>query len=191
MRARNALALGTRAVDCDALARGEQVFLLRPQRGGTSFELQADEFWLHPVWDAHRAADLIDPYRDRARALEELRHGDGRVRIKHYGTAEYVEDVEEPHRLLRLDGEHTLNARAVEDLFRRPGGGSVTLLVVRTYERPEAAVLPRAARSSPQGPWRELEAAVSTSGLEPVLDDDAFLTEKARILQSAGSVEAV
>lgn len=190
MKTTNALALRPWAVHCDALARGEQIFLLCPEPGRASFSLVGEEFWLLPDWEAQRPADLIGPYRDRARKLDGLRHDDDRHRLKYYAVMDYRETVSEAHRLLRLDGEHPVNARAVEELAS-PSGTEVQLLLLRVHELPVAGLLDRTRPAPGDGPWVELERGLETEALRPVLDDETYLSEKARILQLTGSVQAV
>lgn len=150
-RDENDLALSVWAVTCDALARGEQIFLLVPRAVGEIRELPREEFWLLPDWERHDMQALTEPYRDRMRALDDLRHRDGRARLKYYATAEYAEAFGSPRDLRGLDGEHTLNAGGVADLFGRgpeqgeegEAGGPVSLLVLRVYAVPAAEVVER------------------------------------------------
>lgn len=153
----NDIALSVWAVTCDALARGEQIFLLVPGAIEEIRDLEHEEFWLLPDWGRHDMQALTEPYRDRMRALDDLRHADDRVRLKYYATAEYAEAFSSPHDLRGLDGDHTLKAAAVAGLFDRarsetdpggPGGdrdgaGAVSLLVLRVHARPEASVVER------------------------------------------------
>lgn len=194
------IALAEWAVTCDALARGEQLLLLREGDLGTTDRappLPHERFWLYPTWEDQCLSDVTDPYRDRVRRLLELHRDDGRVRLKYHATVEYAERVESLARLLALDGEHTLNAAAVEARFRRrPAGAWLVLLRIR--ERGATAVLDPAAGSEdpevdgrPPGPWLHLPAPVPEEGLEPVIPDRRFLREKARLLGTSGAVRAV
>lgn len=187
MKERNDVALRTWAVHCDALARGEQLLLLQPAPADDE-ESPHGEFWLCPAWEDQAVRDLTDPYRDRLRALEELRHGDGRLRVKFYATVEYRERVRSTERLLAVDGEHTLNARAVEE--RVADGPGVWLLVLRVYRRADALLLPEAAADGEAG-WLRLPRTLETRGLDPVLPEERFFSEKARLLQRTGSVRAL
>lgn len=209
MRRRNATALKEWAVTCDALARGEQILLLRdaeiqvrrPSVEATEaassapwedgLDLPAREFWLYPTWDEQRIADLADPYRDRARRLLELHRDDGRLRLRYYATVEYGERVRSRDRLLALDVEHTLNAPAVEELYRGGAFPGAWLLLLRVYERRDTAVLREHPDYRRASPWVTLQAPVSTGQLKPVISDRVFLKEKARLLQLAGSIEAM
>lgn len=185
-------ALSAWAVHCDALARGEQIFLLRPGAAddGPAVGTRA---WLVPRWSGQRPRDLTDPYRGRLEKLDALRHRDGRVRLQYVVSLEYRHAFDDPAPLLRLDGDHTLNARAVEERFE--AAGSVSLLILRVHESPRALVLrpddvgaPRSDGPSPRWiPMRRAPAADT----EPVLPDGAFVEEKARILQRTGSVRAL
>lgn len=186
-------ALAAWAVHCDALARGEQIFLLRrgPPDDDPALGTRA---WLLPRWRGQRPRDLTDPYRDRLEKLDALRHRDGRVRLQYLVDLECRRVFDEPEPLLRLDGDHTLNARAVERRFE--AAGSVALLLLRVLESPRALVLgsddvsaPEAVARSPR--WMKKVEREPVVDAEPVLSDDAFLEEKARILQRTGSVRAL
>lgn len=150
-RDKSEIALSVWAVTCDALARGEQIFLMVPEAVDEIRELAHEEFWLLPDWERHDMQALTEPYQDRMRALDDLRHGDGRVRLKYYATAEYAEAFGSPRELRGLDGEHTLAAAAVAELFGHRGSaagdaaedGAVSLLVLRVHRLPDAEVLDR------------------------------------------------
>ncbi|HKK07471.1 MAG TPA: DUF1802 family protein [Gemmatimonadota bacterium] len=217
---RSPVALREWAVTCDALARGEQIFVLRgdlrarpdeeaadgaaedgegPANGPCTGPTPADrasallheEFWLWPEWEAQRAADLTGPYRDRKHALDELRRRDGRVRLAFYATVEYVERIGSRERLLALDGEHVLNAAAVEERLAAAGEGGLGLLALRVRRIPEAAVVVEEEARAGPGPWIRLPEPVSTGEAEPVVADRRFLAEKARILRLSESLRAV
>ncbi|HKK08740.1 MAG TPA: DUF1802 family protein [Gemmatimonadota bacterium] len=217
MFARSPVALREWAVTCDALARGEQIFILRddlparpppsPDREGDPADgpeapeaptpadradaLLHEEFWLWPDWEAQRAVALTGPYRDRMRALDELRHRDGRVRLAYYATVEYVERIASLHRLMALDGEHVLEAGAVEERLATSGRPGPCLLALRVHGLPGATLVDRDAARPGPGPWIRLPEPVPTGDAEPVVADERFLSEKGRILRLAGSLKAV
>lgn len=199
------------AVTCDALARGEQILLLRkdllesregPARpaaeGSTGAEAVPHEtFWMLPDWSGQMLRAVADPYRDRIRALQEAERGDGRSRLQYLARVEYSERIQARERLLNLDGHHTLNASAVERRLlesRRPG---LLFMVLRIYRRPEAVVLEESAAARKGEGWiplpdePELRAGPEDGELEPVLSDERFLTRKAELLQLSDSVRAV
>lgn len=226
-RDENDVALSVWAVTCDALARGEQIFLLAPGEIGEIRDLEHEEFWLLPDWERHDMQALTEPYQDRMRALKDLRHRDDRARLKYYATVEYVDAFTSHHDLRGLDGDHTLTSSSVVDLFeqsRTDGGragpeGALSLVMLRVWARPEASVVGRgdlepAARAGDRiehdaaasgsdaaaddglprrldRRWVRLPEPVSTAEMDPVVDDERFVTLKARLLQRTGAIRAV
>lgn len=186
---RNAGALRIWAPTADALARGEQIFELIADGPREVAGLPHSEFWILPSWDGQDQLDLTEPYRDRLRAMEDLRHDDGRVRLEYYASAEYAERLASPEALRPVDGDHTLTFSAVRRMFDR--SESVTLLVLRVRERREAAVVGREGIRTGPTDWSTLPEAVPLGALTPVLDDESFLTGKARLLQRTGTMRAV
>lgn len=213
-------ALGVWAVTADALARGEQIFLLLPGGGADLSDLRHEAFWIRPAWEGGDPLDLTEPYQDRLRALEDLRHADGRIRLKYHATAEYLDALAGPEALRPLDGEHTLSIGGVRSLFEGAPEGRVGLLVLRVYERRDAVMVPAervvrrggaalrpregvvettpeaprpddAAAPPVRGRWLTLPEPVAPGESEPVLPDGRFLSEKARLLQRTGTMRAV
>ena len=189
MEDRNDRALRVWAPTADALARGEQVFELIPDGPAEVAGLPRPGFWILPTWEGHDPQTLTEPYRDRLRALEGLRHEDDRVRLKYFASAEYADRLPGPDALRPMDGDHTLNFRAVKRMFER--SESVTLLVLRVHEREEAAVVGSEGLRSGATDWSTLPEAVPLGRLTPVLEDETFLSRKARLLQRTGTVRAV
>lgn len=204
------------AVTCDALARGEQIFVLLPGAGTEVSALRQEGFWLLPDWEGTDPRSLTEPYQDRLRALESLRHHDHRIRVKYFATAEYAEAIESPRHLRALDGDHTLDAEAVDRLFRAyggyPGSGDeprpgVSLVVLRVHARDDAVIresAPRIAEPRDGGEcpepglprplrerWVRLPEPVSHRSVDPVVGGERFLSRKARLLQRTGAVRAV
>lgn len=185
------IALAVRAATADALARGEQIFVLMPGGPRRLPELEHEQFWIHPLWEGGDPRDLTEPYQDRLRALQDLRHDDGGARLRYYATAEYL-DAAAPAELRSLDGEHTLSSGGVRSLFGRSPEDEVTLLVLRVYERREAVMVPdgESARSE-DGRWVRLPEPLPIGRMAPVLPDGRFVSEKAKLLQRTGTMRAV
>lgn len=198
-----AVALKEWAVTCDALARGEQIVLLRGERletrGGGPGSLPREHFWLYPTREDQEPGAVADPYRDRIRALDALGREDGRVRLQYAASAEHVGRIADRDRLMALDSHHTLNRTAVERRLRGAGPGGLLFMVLRVYRREDAVVVEeddelRAARGwirlGDAGPAR-LDRSRLEETMTPVIPDDRFLTRKAEILQLSGSVRAM
>ncbi|MDP2496817.1 MAG: DUF1802 family protein [Candidatus Palauibacterales bacterium] len=198
-----AVALREWAVTCDALARGEQILLLRADPletdGAGPASLPREAFWLYPTLEGQSASRVADPYRDRMRALDDLDRDDGRVRLQYAATAEHVERIADRDRLMALDGHHTLNRSAVERLLEVGEPGGVLFMVLRTYRRPTAVVVEETPEMREADGWvrvpDEQGAAVDRSRVEEemsaVLSDERFLERKAELLQLSGSMQAM
>lgn len=197
------LALAEWAVTCDALARGEQILLLRGDRldpsGWGTGTLPHEIFWLYPVESGQSAARVADPYRDRMRALDALDRGDGRVRLQYAATAEHVERIDDRDRLMALDGHHTLNRSAVERRFESSRPDGLLFMILRVYRREAAVVTDQTPEMRAADGWIPVEGPEDVAldrraleaGMEPVLTDDRFLERKAELLQVSGSMRAL
>lgn len=198
------LALAEWAVTCDALARGEQILLLRgdrlePSGSGGAAALPRDVFWLYPVASGQSATRVTDPYRDRMRALDELERGDGRVRLQYVAAAEHVERIRDRDRLLALDGHHTLNRSAVDDRLKASAPRGVVFMILRVYRRESAVLVEETRERRAAEGWIPVEGSEALAldraeveaDMEPVLDDGRFLERKAELLQLSGSIRAL
>lgn len=200
-----AVALEEWAVTCDALARGEQIMLLREERLGEEGSGQAalprESFWLYPSREGQDQVEVADPYRDRIRALNALDRGDGRCRLQYAASAEHVERIADRDRLMALDGQHTLNRSAVQRRLERAGPEGLLFAVLRVYERETAVVIEESREMRSRAGWRRIpvgeggEAALDRSTLErelePVVGNDRFLERKTELLQISGSMQAM
>ena len=197
------MALKEWAVTCDALARGEQILLLRADRlesdGTGPGSLPREAFWLYPTVEGQSASEVADPYRDRIRALDALKRDDGRVRLQVAATAEHVERIADRDRLMALDGHHTLHRSAVDRRLDDAGPDGLLLVILRIYSR-ESAVLAQETREMREaGGWVPVqgggEAAIDRARVEesmsPALSDGRFLERKAELLQLTGHMRAM
>ena len=196
------VALREWAVTCDALARGEQILLLRPdllESEGTGPEsLPREAFWLYPAVGDQSASDVADPYRDRIRALDELARDDGRVRLQVAATAEHVERIADRDRLMALDGHHTLHRSAVDRRLDAAGADGLLFMILRVYRRESAVLVEETAEMRDADGWvevRDEEAAIDRKRVEetmsPALSDGRFLERKAELIQLTGHMRAM
>lgn len=175
MLTENRQALEEWAVVDEALASGEVALLIR--KGGTreryaDFSVEHEEFWIHPTPQGQDPADLEDDVRPLLERLSARPPGGVRVRV--YCSAEAVYRIEHPDVLDRLSGLHPLSRAAAHRRFRQNGRLLVHALLVRAYVLPAAVVLPESPDAGASGSWVELERALPTAPLVPVLSDEAF-----------------
>lgn len=201
------VALPEWAVTCDALARGEQILLLRSEileagggergsPGGGPAGLEHERFWLLPRWGGPSLRDVTDPYRDRLRALDRLTRADGKARLQYLARTEYSERIGDPDRLRRLDGHHTLTAAAVERRLLEARSPGLLFMVLRVFRRDTALVVEEPSEAADRRGWiplggrPELPAEPDSGRTEPVVPDGRFMERKAELLQLSRSVTA-
>lgn len=192
MLGENRQALKEWAVVDEALAAGEVSLLLR--KGGTrerDAEFSADhpEFWIYPAGRRQRAEDVsphLHPLLDRLPARPS-----GGVRFRVYCTVERVLRIEDPDVLDRLRGLHPLSTPAAHQRFRSHDLPLVHALLVRAHLLPGAVVLPEAPHYDEWPTWVELERALPTAGLVPVLSDETFAGVAAEVERRVSGEAAV
>ncbi len=166
---------------CEALADGRQSIILR--KGGIAEEAGAFRpehvsFWLYPT-HVHEAQQGLRIERANAAAAPR-----DRVLLQAVAVVNSVGFVDRPELLDALEPLHVWTRETVLKRFyyRQPG---VWVLGVRIYRLSEPVSIRVTAEHAGCKTWVPLEAALSTSGLSPALDDDEAtrrLDKLARIL---------
>ncbi|MGD1018035.1 MAG: DUF1802 family protein [Verrucomicrobiia bacterium] len=173
------------AVVVDALGQGEQVLILRKggireQRG--EFHVDHREFWLFPTQYHEAERSIIPSKRPRLRDIAAAAPKDA-VDIEYYAVADAIVQITGPEALKRLQGRHIWSEQILQERFqfgREPG---LHALVTRVYRRPAPERF--ALRESYGGckSWVELEGALSTESLTPVLPDVEYSAQREEILE--------
>jgi hypothetical protein len=173
------------AVVVDALGQGEQVLILRKggireQRG--EFHVDRREFWLFPTQYHEAERPIIPSKRPRLRDIAAAAPKDA-VDIEYYAVADSVIQITSPEVLKRLQGRHIWSEQILQERFqfgREPG---LHALLTRIYRRsaPERFAM----RESYGGckSWVELERALPTESLTPVLPDVEYSARREEILE--------
>jgi hypothetical protein len=183
MQSNSNIAFKEWAVVVDALGRGEQIVILRKgglreQRG--EFHVDHREFWLFPTQYHEAERSIIPSKRPVLRAITATALKDF-VDIEYYAVADSVLRIAGPAALSRLQGRHIWNEQILQERFqfgREPG---LHALLTRVYRCPSPIRL--ALRESYGGckSWVELEQALSTEGLTPVLADVEYNRQRDEI----------
>lgn len=171
------------AVVVDALGQGEQILILRKggireQRG--EFHVDHREFWLFPTQFHEAERSIIPSKRPRLRDIAAAAPKDA-VDIEYYAVVDSVIQIANPEALKRLQGRHIWSEQTLQERFqfgREPG---LYALITRVYRRPAAERV--ALRESYGGckSWVELDRALSTEGLTPVLPDVEYSAQRNEI----------
>lgn len=164
------------AVVVEALGKGEQVLILRKggiheQRG--QFQVQHHRFWLYPTQYHEAEASVIPSKRPAVRALAAAADPT-QVPIQFF--AEVVETYWLPDLALcrRLQGRHCWTEAVVQQRFefgRQPG---LYAIVVRVSAAAQPVWLTVRETYGGCKSWVELETALPTTGLRPVIPDAEF-----------------
>jgi hypothetical protein len=186
MRESSRQALKEWAVVEQAMAAGAVSLLLR--KGGiherqADFDVEHREFWVYPTgWHENRPdlAAHLHPYLDAVAPPPER----GRIPLRVYCVVDEVFRIESTEALDRLEGMHPLSPPAAHYRFNYRDRPFVHALVVRAYRLPEPVVLPETTRYEGCVSWVELDQAIPTAGLAPVL---SFTTVKGEIVRRLGT----
>lgn len=169
---------------CDALAEGAQTIVLRKggvreDQGPGAFVPEHDQFWLYPtaVHQAEQGLRKTVPGPSRAPEAPP-----GAVSIRALARVEVVGFLRDEAALPAIEDFHVLTEATVRKRFhyRRPG---LWVLGARIWRRDPAFAIIATPEHAGCKTWVVLEAALSTDGLAPALDDDTW-AERLRRLKS-------
>lgn len=184
-----AIAFKEWAAVCAALGEGRQAIILRKggiHEGRAGFRVAHSEFWLFPTYLHEAAEGLLDdarPFLERALAG---RPSAETIRLTEYAVVTDVIEVTNESLLANLAGQHVWSPQTVLNRFhyRQPG---LFALVVRIYRSREPLVIPDSPHFAGCRSWVELPESLSTGGLEPALDAEAFGRMRSASLDALGS----
>jgi len=173
------------AVVVDALGQGEQVLILRKggireQRG--EFHVEHREFWLFPTQYHEAERSIIPSKRPTLREIAAAAPKDA-VDIEYYAIADAVIQITGPEVLKRLQGRHIWSEQILRERFqfgREPG---LHALLTRVYRRPASERFAMRETYGGCKSWVDLERALSTEGLTPVLPDAEYSAQREEILE--------
>jgi hypothetical protein len=187
MEATCSIAFKEWAVMCEALASGAQTLILRKggiHEGRDGFRVARNEFWLFPTylhqeeqWKLAEAAwpSLEKTIRDRPES--EI------VPIQYLIEVTDVIEITDENRLPRLAEIHWWSEQTLTDRFhyRNPG---LFLLIVRMFKLPSARLLENTPHFAGCRSWVDFPQPIATTGVQPVLSDAEFETQRSRIQSS-------
>lgn len=185
MRATSNIAFKEWAIVVDALGRGEQILILR--KGGIreqhgQFDVEHREFWLFPTQYHEVERSIIPSKRPDLRAIAALIESD-LTAIEFYAVADRVLHISDSEQLACLQGRHVWTENVLRERFafgREPG---LHALIVRVYQRPTPVRVPMRESYAGCKSWIELDDALATDGLTPVLSDAEFAGQRDEICE--------
>lgn len=172
------------AVVVDALARGEQILILRKggireQRG--EFHVEHPAFWLFPTQYHEAERSIIPSKRPALRELAAAAPADA-VDIQYYAVADPVVSITDAATLERLQGRHIWAESTLRQRFEFGRGPGLHALIVRVYQLPRPERLPMRAQYGGCKSWVQLERALAGE-VTPVLDDAEFARQRDELIE--------
>jgi len=173
------------AVVVDALGHGEQVLILR--KGGIredrgQFHVDYGEFWLFPTQYHEAERCVIPSKRPRLREIASAAPKDA-VDIEYYAVADAVVQITGVQAVKRLQGRHIWTEQTLQERFQFGRNPGLHALVMRVYQRPAPEKVALREQYGGCRSWVELERALSTEGLTPVLRDVEYTAQRDGILE--------
>ena len=185
------LALKEWAVTVDALARGQQILLLRKggiHETGKDFRVIHREFLLYPTYE-HQRADLLKPAQQPALApLLESRPPADAITFTHWARAEEILEVEAQERVADLSPHHIwTDAYAQSRLHWKPML-PLSILLLRVYQLEQPATVPYLKEYGGCTSWVDILPRINLGQMQPALTDAEFAREAAAVKGSLGLV---
>jgi hypothetical protein len=180
------------AAICEALAAGRQTIILRKggiAEGRDGFRVQHREFLLYPT-NFHQAAENLSADAEEfiKRAIAGTKPGSGApqtdiapaINLQLFAQVHEVYELPSEAAALRLAGQHIWSEATVRQRFayKRPG---LFLLVVRVFALPQPVAVKETPAMAGCKSWVDLPTAVATENIVPVLTDDQFASQLARV----------
>ena len=182
MQTENQFAFKEWAVVCAALASGRQTLILRKggiHEGREGFRVEHREFWLFPTGFHQQRDEIISeawPLLDEVQS----RGQPSGISLDLCAVVEDVHHVLDRAALSRLSGRHVWSEATVEQRFQYRTLG-LFALVVRVFRRPTPFEIADSPHFAGCKSWVDLPSSLSTTGLQPVLDDTTFENQRREI----------
>jgi hypothetical protein len=167
---------------CGALVQGRQTLIVR--KGGISegpggFIPEHRVFWLYPT-SVHQAQQGLRQGDNEASPVSSSPLPADHVAIQALAAVELISYVDRPEILPALEPFHIWTEETIRSRFhyRKPG---LWVLGVRIFYRQPPLLQPITAEQLGCKTWVDLEPPISTAGLQPVLDDQAWTGQRHRL----------
>ena len=163
------------AVTVEALARGEQVLIVR--KGGIGekrFELPHDRFFLFPTY-AHQRAELVKPqFRETFAEALDRREDPDRLPLPVYAQISRSFPVADQEQLAALDHLHILTADYAAERLRWRRKHPLWAVALRVWRVDEVPVLAVTEEHMGCVSWVTLPDGITPGAMTPALSDEGF-----------------
>lgn len=165
------------AVVVDALARGEQIVILRKggiHEGRGGFQVGHERFLLFPTRFHQQADSVVPEARTRSGEVMASLPGENTLRLEHYAEIVEWRELDSLKAAHRLRGQHVWKDAVIEQRFEWGRSQGVYALAVRVHRLAQPVELPMLKEYGGCKSWIEVAEEIPDAGAEPVLSDDAF-----------------
>lgn len=169
----------------DALTEGGQILLLRKggiAEAGGEFKVEHREFSFYPTF-LHQDKQYIRPdfHPAFARILKQGEHF-GRVRIESHAVAEEVIQATDLTTLHKLEPYHLWTSAYIDLRYQYKPNNPLYLLLLRVHRLAQPVEFEETKAYRGCKSWVPLDFEIDTTGLTPVLSEDAF-EDRVRVIR--------
>ena len=183
------MALKEWAVTVEAMAKGDQVLLLRKggiHEDGKDFRVIHREFLFYPTY-LHQKEDLLQPaYQPALRKLLEQPQDNDRITFSYWARAEELLEISEQEKVDNLKPHHILTTAYAQAKLHWKPMLPMSVLFLRIYKLEQPATVPYLPEYGGCTSWVEVLADVKLGRMEPVLNDAEFQRRCDDIKRSLG-----
>ena len=171
------IALKEWAVTVQALARGEQILLLR--KGGIhesskDFRLLHPEFLLYPTYE-HQKAELLQPaYQPALEALLEQPRDPGEITFTHFARMEEAVELSDQGKVDDLEPHYIWTTAYAQSRLHWKPMLPLSVMLLRVYRLETPVTVPWLPEYGGCTSWVEDLVEVPLGNMEPVITDEEF-----------------
>jgi len=183
------MALKEWAVTVEAMAKGDQVLLLRKggiHEDGKDFRVIHREFLFYPTY-LHQKEDLLQPaYQPALRKLLEQPQDNDRITFSYWARAEEVLEISEREKVDNLEPHHIWTTAYAQSKLHWKPMLPMSVLLLRIYKLEQPVTVPYLPEYGGCTSWVEVLSDVNLGRMEPVLNDAEFQRRCDDIKRSLG-----
>ena len=183
------IALKEWAITVQALARGEQILLLR--KGGIhesskDFRVLHPEFLLYPTYE-HQKAELLQPaYQPALEALLEQPRDPGEITFTHFARMEEALELLEQDKVDNLEPHYIWTTAYAQSRLRWKPMLPLSVMLLRVYRLEAPVTVPWLPEYGGCTSWVEDLVEAPLGNMEPVISDEEFRRRVDEIKGSLG-----
>ena len=183
------MALKEWAVTVEAMAKGDQVLLLRKggiHEDGKDFRVIHREFLFYPTY-LHQKEDLLQPaYQPALRKLLEQPQDNDRITFSYWARAEELLEISEQEKVDNLKPHHIWTTAYAQSKLHWKPMLPMSVLLLRIYKLEQPVTVPYLPEYGGCTSWVEVLSDVKLGRMEPVLNDAEFQRRCDDIKRSLG-----